>query len=178
MNTIVRALAVLAITGLAGVTNASLIGDEIRIDHYFPDLSTFNSGFSRTVTAGTADEVLLVSAYSVNPEADRILINQPIDPGWSVATFNGLVVDGLNDSSGGLLEGITVETDIANWSDSRLSFDTDTIWLNFYRGEGLGPGFVNLILDFGRVESVPAPATLGLFGLGLAGLGYSRRKRA
>jgi hypothetical protein len=33
-------------------------------------------------------------------------------------------------------------------------------------------------LEYSAVESVPAPATLALFGLGLAGIGWSKRKKA
>jgi hypothetical protein len=43
--------------------------------------------------------------------------------------------------------------------------------------DNYGWGIANLTFDSGAAP-VPAPATLALFGLGLAGLGWSRRKKA
>lgn len=40
------------------------------------------------------------------------------------------------------------------------------------------PKYLNVSFKFGDRQSVPVPATLALFGLGLAGLGWSKRKKA
>ena len=60
--------------------------------------------------------------------------------------------------------GYRVVYDIAAWDNP---VNLDTIWLR------LGNGITGTVLS-----PVPTPATLALFGLGLAGLGWSRRKKA
>lgn len=59
----------------------------------------------------------------------------------------------------------------SNWNDDRYIADSDNAVFAQNVVSWLGGGS-------GGVEPVPVPATLALFGLGLAGLGWSRRKKA
>jgi len=52
------------------------------------------------------------------------------------------------------------------------SFDAPT------NTQGLDVGYFGPNFKFTAAEPVPAPATLALFGLGLLGLGWSKRKKA
>ena len=112
------------------------------------------------------------------------------------AALNALGISGSNILSGceGVTGSITCTIFLASWD--RIAFAGDLYsedsidyrptpgsW-STGRGIGLGPlddttGDENLTMATYRLAetAVPAPATLALFGLGLAGLGFSRRKR-
>lgn len=65
------------------------------------------------------------------------------------------------------------DTIIAGDADGSDAFDPADEWLGFPQDTIDGLGFHAI-----RVAQVPEPATLALFGIGLAGLGIARRRRA
>lgn len=75
-----------------------------------------------------------------------------------IFNLNGALLDSLLTDSN-----ITVNVDNSSSVDSQASF-RDFVQVGFNYESSSAP--------------VPAPATLALFGLGLAGLGWSRRKKA
>ena len=163
--------------------NATLIGDVVTAQHYFTPSQTPSSGlYSTTVQTGSTDipcPHIDCSYYSIDVEADSIHITHLVDGYWETrANFNGVIIDSLNDSSGNPLVGVTTSTDISNWNSSMLSFDDDTIWINFINpyATSLLDGSIVLTLDYG-ISNVPIPPALWLFGSGLLGLvGIARRK--
>lgn len=183
-STVVTAVALI----LSGNANASLIGDTVTMQHVFPDIDTlYKSPTSTIVESGAADVlcphtpgISRCDYYSVNMEADTVLINHEM-PGWTTTvSFNGVFIDSLDDSSGNVLSGVTVDTNISNWDSSMLLFDGNSIWVNFLTpsSDELGQGLITLTLDF-SVSEVPVPASVWLFGTGLIGLiGIARRKKA
>jgi hypothetical protein len=158
--------------------NATLIGDTVTVDHLFPNQNNSVGSSSAVVLTGTSDTMTPFFYYSVNVEANSILINNTI-PNWNKhESFNGVLIDSLNDSSGNDLIGVIVETDMSNWNDARLSFDKDSIWINFGLGTSITPGYINLLLDFGNTNSIPEPSSFLLLSLGLIGLGFSRKQKS
>jgi hypothetical protein len=164
--------------------NATLIGDVVTAEHYFTPAQTPSSGlYSTTVQTGSADILCPenCSYYTIDVEADSIHIAHFVDGFWNTdANFNGVIIHSLNDSSGNPLARVTTNTDISNWNPSMLSFDDDTIWINFINpyATSLLDGSIVLTLDYG-ISAIPLPAAAWLFGSGLLGLvGMARRKKA
>lgn len=172
----------LFISVIANVS-ATLIGDTVTVQRAFPTSTAPDprSLESVVVTAGTSDKISYYSNYSVDFEADSLLISNNIIGWYTGIEFNGLFIDDLNDSSGLALTGVTVTTSIANFEQSMVSFDADSIWLNFIKPYSfeLGVGDLSLQLQFGdsSSNSVPESSSLVLLAFGLLGLfGAVRRK--
>ena len=153
-----------------------------------------------TVVAGDADAYTFYNSYpfgyKVNVEANSLLVDfsYVIQPGdtatWPdsyqscgfnggvvecntvLASFSGLGVSDLNDSTGNVLQGVLVDTNMAGWDLSRLSFGDDYVrfdWkgLSFQRDT-----YLNATMNF---AAVPGPSTLLLLGTAMGGLVMRRR---
>ena len=107
-------------------------------------------------------------------------------------SFNGLRVSDLNDSSGNPLQNVVIDTNMAGWDSSRLSFGNDSvqfdwkglsftnnIWSDWTQTSLVTPAtYFNATLNFGQVAAaVPEPETYAMLLAGLGLLGFTARRR-
>lgn len=191
-------------TVLAGPFKPSLVGDTVLVSHDFPSFGTHVSGMVTPdgmsvvplpylVTAGTADQVYLLGnsqepLYIIDIEASSVLIDFRYLAHFSAADFNGLVVSDLDwlDHPDARLVGVTIDTDIPGWTDSRLDYGDHFVSFNWqdlpipYNSTFPEdtPYRFNAYLEVADPpETVPdAGSSLLLFGIGLAGLGAWRKR--
>jgi hypothetical protein len=168
------------ITATSGQVNASLLDDFVTSQHYFPDIdSPLPPLASATVTDDDTDTMNPHASYNVDVNSGSIYIDFDVYTLWSdaggSATFNGVVIDNLDDDSGFSLSSTLVNTNDPDWSYSMISFDQDTIWLNFLPSS---PTELNTFYEIGLTfgNPVPEPATMLLVGGGLLGLGGLRKR--
>lgn len=201
-----------------GTAHATLVGDTVTVGHYAPNSTTaLQTPSSFTVEADATDIYTFYNSYPfgyrVNVEANSILVDFNYLSGaastWDTESqscpigdyecslpfsFNGLGVSGLNDSSGNALQGVTVDTNMAGWDSTRLSFGSDyvqfdwkglsftsDIWTDGTPTTLATPAtYFNATLDFGQapITAVPEPETYAMLlaGLGLLGFMGQRRK--
>ena len=194
MNFMARILSVLVFSGWAASANATLIDFESGLDSAFTYSGVTSGG---SVTAGSGyDSVLnatssngLVfnpgaispSSFSWNSSGTFDLTSFIIAGAWGNQT---LTFEGLN--SGSLLFSTpfsvtpTAVSFVANWvgiDQLRILIDPNGYTHTVSNGSGQHWALDNLLINENSSQ-VPVPATLALFGLGLAGLGWSRRKKS
>jgi len=159
-----------------------------------------------TVAAGDSDEAVVYCSYpygyNVNVEADSILIDythlfdvsgtwwdSQTECAWNddftsfdcadvPISFNGLHVSDLDDSSGNPLLSVSVDTNMAGWNTSMLTFGADEVWFDWKGLSFDGGTYFNATLVFGSSStSVPEPASTLLFVGGLAALAALRKRK-
>lgn len=156
--------------------HASLIGDDVEIQWYFPDLaSPVPPQFGPfTVEAGLGDAQEAVQGITLNVEASSLHIlfdpaNGPIE--WLDAVFNGPVFMDLDwvGMPAAVITGVDVAATVTGFTDDRVTFSNHSVAVNFAGLTHTG-GEVNVQLTY----SVPEPSTALLMLAGLIGL-WGRR---
>lgn len=154
---------------------ADLIGDVIKIEHFYPNLGANGVYETHTVavTAGNADATNLIGVYTVNPEAESVLVDFFYGAAdWSNTAFNGLVLSNIDDE----VLNVSVDTNLAGWDASRLFFDATTIRANWAGLSIDHASYFNLHLT--QAEPVPEHgATACLLVVAFAGLAWRHRRQ-
>ncbi len=165
---------------LSGTASASIIGQQFTAEYRTPDLGTpygsavftptpfiAGPGVDTTgVVEGVTSLLVDLSNSGLTVTFDTTLSN----PTWNAAAFNGIVLTaaGPLGVSGATVDGSST---LAGFDNSRVTLTGDAIELN-WNGLSYHNGTV-LSLSF---TPVPEPASLALLAVGLAGIGFARRR--
>jgi hypothetical protein len=179
-----------ALSASATVWSApSMLGDQVTIRQYFPNLSTLVATQTVTVVSPGAEitcpssSVLcassgnsdgLLDGESLNLEA--LSISGNFVAGFASTSFNGYVFDDLDFGPDTGIVGLTLTTTIANLALADISFDTNTVWVNLTGAGGATGGAFTIDLSVAPA-AIPEPSALALAGIALAGLGAANRRR-
>jgi hypothetical protein len=188
-------LGVLLILGMIGISHAGLIGDMVSCS---TDSTSFSCDTATAVVGGGNEFTLIDSIpddlFDIDILGTSFAISSltalGIDTGTETFTLSGL--DWLNFPNGTItgvsLIGVAGVTGLA-LSDIDFTHDSVTVDLSetsWSRNSRAGvrlavshgaPQFAPLAVPNPTALAVPEPTTLALFGIGLAGMGFARKKR-
>jgi len=151
----------------------------VEYDH--PDLGSAYGPVAyspKTFTAGPGPDTTVLIEGVTNLAVDlsatglTVRFGTTLDhPTWNATPFNGLVL--TDNTAPHQIYGATVENDttLAGFDASRIAWTGDQIRLNFSGLSYVDGSLVSIGL------AVPEPASLALFGAGLAGAAMLRRRR-
>ncbi len=181
-------VALFAILAFSTNANASLVGDSVLVEWLYPDGATVLT--SDTVTVGAGNEVICNGSSTfgcsfggygngdVTFDIASFSIGMSLVNGATTfvsTTYNGFKFSGLDFSDGSILTNVVLDTNIAGLDMSRVAFGSDFVQINMQSLQTTD-SYWNLSLVT-TSTSVPEASSIMLLGLGLAGLGFTRRKK-
>jgi hypothetical protein len=168
--------------GFTGAAQASLVGDDVLVEHRFPNMETIfgPGGGWKTVDADSPEAILAFGVYEVDIGESGVHIDFLRNDNFIVARFHGLYLADLNDSNPeNILLGVTVDTSLTWWDDSRLLFGDDFVTFNWAGidepNQIASTDYFDAVFQFGP-NPIPIPTSLLLFVTGIVGFMLIRRK--
>jgi len=162
----------LAILLFSGSANALLIGDTVHIAHNFDTLGTeIYTPMDVLVEDGPGDVANVSPWYSVDVDDSSVWVDYLGTTSWTDnVNFNGLVISQIDS----MLSNFVIDTNFVGWDDSRFTYADNSLRFDW---QGLAFNTDTFFhIDFNDGE-VPEPSIIALFGLGLIGLGFARRRK-
>jgi hypothetical protein len=176
-RTLLALLGVVVLVPAPGVASASMIGDAITINRFYPDLATIYTPpddsipgtVTTTVVAGPEGASPQPTLYSIDLGSNSIVfdfLSPSAFGGATAGVFDGLQFLGFSQAIG------NVSASATGISVAGLAFGSDFINLDL-DGVFNGNASLTLQVDFAAPAAVPEPSTLALALLGM-GAGFGR----
>lgn len=174
MKRLATLAAALALSAFAQSANAGLLNDEVKATYHFPSLEANYANLGQGVVDADGLTFDGIGLFDLTVSDRRITIDYKITSYWTPTSYNGFALTDLSKALPALKLGAGTNMD---------GFGTDNFWVYdnilFVNWQGLSFNTDTLVvLDLVEAPAqVPEPLSLGLLGLGLAGIAASRRLR-
>ena len=170
---------VLFSAGMARQTQASLIGDTVTYQAF-----AGGNPFGGSLTDVVADSFIEftfaeTTILDVDISGSSITLTRPAsESGVSFASGFNITLSGLDwfGEPSGIITGASVTSSDLLFGTASVTFSDHEVVIDIGSTGFDTLSFVTVELQ--TSHDVPEPATLAIFGLGLAGLGFMRRRRA